>query len=143
MSKQIKIVFGSVLVALVSILMIQGFASCGSKENRLEKAVKQLNTMLPMKLGNGFTMQKIEQENNALVYEITCNEHLVDMEAIEQNKEELKDNSIAQLKGEKKRSKDFASLLEFCQEKGTNIIYRYKGSSSKKAIDIVVNPDEI
>ncbi len=47
------------LLVLVSILSIQGFSSCSSKEARLEKAVKELKRTAPlMKLSNEFTMQK-------------------------------------------------------------------------------------
>lgn len=130
-------------MALVSVLMVEGFASCSSKEARFEKALEQLNKMLPMKLGNGFTMQKVSIDGNELVYEIRCDERQLDMDLLEQNKNELKGNSVAQLKGEKKANKDFASLLEYCQEKDMKIVYRYVGQPSKKTVDIVVNPDEI
>lgn len=138
-----KTIFAPVLLMLVSILSIQGFSSCTSKEARLEKAVSQLNARLPMKLSKEFTMQKIALDGNALVYEIKCNEHFIDMDLIEQNKDELKQNSLAQLKSELKSNKDFASLLDYCKEKDINVVYRYKGSSSKKAVDIVISPSEI
>lgn len=133
----------AVLVALVSVLMVEGFASCSSKEARFEKALEQLNKMLPMKLGNGFTMQKVSIDGNELVYEVRCDERQLDMDALEQNKNELRGSSAALLKREKKANKDFASLLEYCQEKDMKIVYRYVGQPSKKTVDIVVNPDEI
>lgn len=140
---RLRKIFGALMVALVSLLMIQGMASCSSKEARLETAVKQLNKQLPMKLSKEFTLQKIELEPGALVYLVKCNEHFIDMELIEENKDELKTNSLAQLKGEAKSNKDFASLLDYCKEKDMQVIYRYMGSSSKKAVDIVINASEI
>lgn len=135
--------FGAMLMALVSILVIEGMASCSSKADKLDTALEQLNKMLPMNLGNGFTMEKISLDNDALVYLVKCDENEIDLDLIEQNKAELKANTVAQLKSEKSRSKDFASLLEYCQEKGYKVIYRYEGATSKKAVDIVVSPDEI
>lgn len=141
--KQIKKIFSAMIIALVAVLAIEGMASCSSKQDRLDTALEQLNKMLPMNLGNGFTMEKISLDGDELVYLVKCNENELDLDLIEQNKAELKSGTIAQLKGEKARSKDFASLLDFCQEKGYKVVYRYEGSKSHKTVDIVVSPDEI
>lgn len=135
--------FGVMFIALMAVVGVGALSSCSSKADRLDKALEQLNQMLPMNLGNGFTMEKISLDDNALVYLVKCNENEIDLDLIEQNKAELKANTVAQLKSEKSRSKDFASLLEYCQEKDYKVIYRYEGATSKKDVDIVVSPDEI
>lgn len=141
--QKIKKTFALLLVSMAALIVIPALSSCQSKEARFTKAVEQLNKMLPMKLGNGFTMQKVSMDGDAIVYDIKCDEHLLDMDMIEENQEELRNGSIAQLKNEKKSSKDFASLLEYCQESGKKIIYRYKGSRSGKTVDVTVEPKDI
>lgn len=142
MSK-IKRIFGVLLIALAAVVVAQGLSSCSSKDNRFDKAIEQLNKMLPMNLGNGFTMEKVTSDSEGIVYDIKCNDNEIDMDMMEQNKDELRAGTLAQLKSEKRRSKDFKSLLEYCQENGKKVIYRYKGYPSGKTVDIVISPDEI
>lgn len=142
MSK-IKRIFGVLLIALAAVVAAQGLSSCSSKDNRFNKAIEQLNKMLPMNLGNGFTMEKVTSDSEGIVYDIKCSDNEIDMDMMEQNRDELRAGTLAQLKSEKRRSKDFKSLLEYCQESGKKVIYRYKGYPSGKTVDIVIDPDEI
>lgn len=141
--ERIKRIFSSCLLALVALLLAQGISSCSSKEDKLDKAITELNSMLPMKLGGGFTMEKVSNNPDGLLFEIKCNESEIDMSMLEQNKEELRSGSVAQLKSEKKRSKDFANLLQYCQDEHKSITYRYKGMPSGKTVDIVIPAGEI
>lgn len=142
MSKFKKII-SAMLMAIMAIAFTQGLASCSSKEKRFESAIEQLNKQLPMNLGNGMSLQKVTTDNNELVYNVKCREQIIDLDLLEESKDELKAGSIAQLKNEKKASKDFATLLEYCQEKGMKIVYRYKGSNSDKSVDITIDSKEI
>lgn len=142
MSK-IKKIFGALLIALTAVVVAQGLSSCSSKEKRFNQAIEQLNAMLPMNLGSGFTMEKVTSGSEGIVYDIKCKDSMIDMDMIEQNKDELRANTLAQLKNEKRTNKNFSSLLEFCQESGKKVIYRYKGSPSGKTVDITIDPDEI
>lgn len=135
--------FSAVIVALVAVLVIPGLSSCSSKEKRFNDAIEQLNAMLPMNLGNGFTMEKVSSEGDGIIYSIKCDENELDMDMIEQNKQELHDSTLAQLKREKRSNKNFASLLEFCKENNKKIIYRYIGSHSGKTVDVAIEADEI
>ncbi|WP_438638942.1 hypothetical protein [Muribaculum intestinale] len=87
--------------------------------------------------------RKIALDGNALVYEIKCNEHFIDMDLIEQSKRRTQAELLAQLKSELKTNKDFASLLDYCKEKDINVVYRYKGAPQRRAVDIVISPNEI
>lgn len=141
---QIKKLFGAMLLTLTMAVLAQGMTSCSSSnDKRFNEAIEQLNTMLPMNLGNGFTMEKVVSDGDGIVYDIKCNENEIDMAMIEENKDQLRANSLSQLKREKRTNKNFSTLLDYCKDNGKKIIYRYTGASSGKAVDIVIDSDEI
>ncbi|MCM1370158.1 MAG: hypothetical protein NC204_07275 [Candidatus Amulumruptor caecigallinarius] len=132
------------MIALCAVLLAGSVSSCSSKENRFDKAIEQLNSMLPMNLGNGFTMEKVSSDGDGIVYTIKCDDNEIDMNMMEENKEELRQNTLAQLKQQKRsNNKDFATLLDYCKESNKNIIYKYVGNPSKKTVEISINTNEI
>lgn len=142
--RHIKKSLAVLIIALTTLAFTNVLASCSSSnDSRFNKAIEQLNTMLPMNLGNGFTMEKVTSDGDAIVYNIKCDENDIDMEMMEQSKDELRTNSLAQLKSQKRADKNFASLLKYCQDNGKNIVYRYVGTPSGKTVDIIIESDEI
>lgn len=60
------------IIILLTVLSL--FASCNSKEGRLERAVNDFKASLPMSYGNGLTCTDMTIEDSVVVYHILADE---------------------------------------------------------------------
>ena len=141
MEKMKKNLF-TILMVAVAVFSLSCLSSCG-KEARMEKALEQVNEMLPMPIGNGLTMEKVVADGNAITYTVSCDESVLDMQMLEDNKKSLMEGGIQALRTEKAKNKDMQELFDYCIESNKNFVYSYVGKPSGKTVTVTINPKEI
>lgn len=141
--EKLKNRFFTILFVVVAVFSVSGLSSCGGKEAKMQKALDQVNEMLPMKLGSGLTMEKVALDGNAITYTVSCDESLLDMNVLETNKQSLMEGGVQALRAEKANNKNMQDLFDYCIESGKNIVYSYVGKPSGKTVTVTINPKDI
>lgn len=140
--KNFKKIFSIFALGIFVLTAVISFSSCSSKEQKFKKGIEQANKMLPMKVDQGLTIVKVAMDNGDLVYTCKCDEHLYDMNVLEDNKDEMRKACLQALKSESKK-KEFKEIVNYCKENGINIVYNYVGSRTKQNVKVVIDPSEI
>lgn len=107
----------------------------------IESQIRLTNAQLPMYTGGGMTIMKLALEGNYLAYTYECDENIVSIDRLNDNRVELKRLLINELT----TSTDsmIKMLVEMCKEADLGIIYRYVGDTSGKDCTVYLNNSEL
>lgn len=106
----------------------------------LKLAIKEGKSELPTDIGSGMVIKNMTLDDDDMVYEITCDEDLIDIEQLNQNKKEVKQNIKAELLGNDSDINDFVDL---CKKAHKNICYKYIGDKTFKECLVRIKYEEL
>lgn len=107
---------------------------------KLEASIKAINASYPQDLGDGLTATKMYIDGDYVVYEYDANEDMVDMAALESNKESIKGELFGSLKGGESKMQEFVDLCVNCKK---GVTYAYVGNTTGKKVKIDISCDEL
>lgn len=111
-----------------------------SNQKKLEELVNITNVSCPMTIDEATVMEKLEIEGDNVVYLYKVDEDMVDVDALESNKEEMKQGIKNSLNVADPSLKSF---LEACLNDKKNLVYRYTGNTSGNSMECVLEVSEI
>lgn len=129
--KKYKIMKTCYLVFLLSLFMLVGCTDNASLEAVVQIAKKEL----PERIDEGLVVTNIFKENKNIIYVCSVDENIYDLDAIKELSSEIKDEMIDELNSDS----DTRELLKQVKNIDGRIIYRYKGKSTGRKVDVVIN----
>ena len=108
---------------------------------KLESQVHMANLQFPMKASEEVIIEKVELNDEAVIYICRVDEDLCDMDQIEANAVEVKKGIVETLADQT----DIATQLfiKYCVNCNRNITYRYIGNQSEVQHDVVITVSEL
>lgn len=111
------------------------------KNLRLLKAdIKESNKSYPMEVEEGLTAKKIYMDGDYVMYYIECDEDVVDMDVLSQNKSKLRRVIKKNLNNADDEVKMFKRM---CKKANKGIGYKYVGDTSEKTFTIRFSSSEL
>ena len=107
----------------------------------LKAEIKDVCAKLPVKVEEGVTVENFTVEGNDAVYYYMCEEPKVNMDAVAQAKPKMKEGTRESLKTT--HDPETIHLLRMLKGGQMGLVFRYKGTKSGKAVDVVFSPAEI
>ncbi len=126
--------FLSVAVLLFSVIAL---TAC-SNSAKLQAGLDQANKEMPMEVAQGITINKVIDDGNNIVYQATIDDTIYPLDAIEEQKDVLKDNMKSML-----AQPDTKELFKIAGELNRGLVYQYKGTTSGDKVEIAFTPEEI
>ena len=111
-----------------------------SNRKKLEELVNVTNVSCPMTIDEATVLEKLTIEGDNVVYIYKVDEEAVDIDALESNKEEMKQSIKSSLDVSDPSLKNF---LEACLKDKKNVVYRYTGNTSGDSMECVLEVSEI
>lgn len=108
-------------------------------ENILKRIILKARKELPVSIDKGMTLTDIEVNETYVIYRITCDEDLIDINLI--NKKEAKVNIIKMLKHN--NSDDLQHFLNWCKQAEKGISYSYKGNQTGTSMTVHISPEDL
>lgn len=113
-----------------------------SRESRealetLRQGIKEI--ALPINAGSGVTITEIYLTDNNLVYVALCDENLVNIEALNQAKAQVKQGILSSATA----SSEARSIIELCIKAKRGMLYIYKGDTSGKTCRVQITTSEL
>ena len=104
-------------------------------EALLEEQVKITDDQCPMEIEQGLVMESVTIEGSNVVYVCKTDENLLNMDQMEENRE-----AVQAALEEYWYSSDLAikKMVQFCQKAHKNVVYRYVGATSGKAVEFLI-----
>jgi len=161
-----RVLLNIVLAISISSLML---SSCGNKSNQsnedgassaiessssddegiigkgarklLEADIRKSNRQCPMNAGSGITITSIEMSGKYVVYNAQCDESIVSIDALGENRLNVKQSIIETLRAESGLAEN--AFINLLKKSNTGLIYKYEGSTSGKVCSIKINASEL
>lgn len=111
-----------------------------SDRKKLEELVNVTNVSCPTRVDETTVLDNLTIESDNVVYNYTVDEKAVDMDTMEENLEAMKQSIKGALNVGDPAIKTF---LQACAADNKNLVYRYKGDTSGKTVDCVLEVSEI
>lgn len=106
----------------------------------LEKAITEANDSYPMKVEDGVVAKKCYLDGDFVMYDYECDEDVVDMDILSQNKSNVKQVIKKNLKNADAETLMFKRM---CEKANKGIGYKYIGKTSGKAVLIKFSCQEL
>ena len=106
----------------------------------LKKAITEANDSYPMKVEDGVVAKKCYLDGDFVMYDYECDEDVVDMDILSQNK-----SNVKQVVKKNLRNADAETLMfkRMCEKANKGIGYKYIGKTSGKAVIIKFSCQEL
>lgn len=130
-----------VLLSMTLIVMAIAMTACG--QATASHLAEKMNSVCPVTVENGITMQSVTSEGNGIVFLFVANlgNEISLAEAL--GTSEVKSVTVESIKAKALNDEDTSNLLDVCTTMGVNIIYRYKNTSTNETYDIVITSDDL
>lgn len=112
-----------------------------SKRAQLETQLKMANLQFPMQASDEVLIEKVELEDESVVYICKVDEDVCSISQIEESAKEIKKEVVASLTEQDDTATQL--FLQTCIDNDKNITYRYIGSESDDYCDIVITLPEL
>lgn len=133
-----------VMLALMMAICTSLFSSCdGLANSALQLGLEEARKDLPTQLGDGMIMDDITLGDNGVVYHYTLNEELYDLDALETNAPEVKQDIVTDLKNSVNDDNNLKEFLKATVEANQPVNYKYEGETSGKEVRVVISVNEI
>ena len=106
----------------------------------LKKAITEANDSYPMKIENGVIAKKCYLDGEYVMYDYECDEDVIDMDILSQNKSNVKRVIKKNLKNADAETLMFKRM---CEKANKGIGYKYIGKTSGKAVFIKFSCQEL
>lgn len=106
----------------------------------IENVIKYANEDLPETIDEGMILTKIVLEGDYVVYIVSIDEDVYDINEINKKKNEIKKEIKSTLITD---DSDIASFLKICKNYNKGIAYRYIGSDTHKTVTVYIEQSEI
>lgn len=106
----------------------------------LKIAIKEGASELPTDIGSGMVIKNMTLEGDDMIYEITCDEDLIDIDQLDESKKEVKQNIKNELLG---NDSDIDEFVDLCKKSHKNICYRYIGDKTLKECFVRIKYEEL
>lgn len=104
------------------------------KNLRLLKAdIEESNKSFPMDIEEGLTIKKMYMDGDYVIYYVVCDEDVVDMDVLSQNKSKLRRIIKKNLNNADENIREFKRI---CKNANKGIGYKYVGDTSEKSFSI-------
>ncbi|MGN0257066.1 MAG: hypothetical protein ACI4CA_01625 [Bacteroides sp.] len=103
----------------------------------LRQGIKEV--ALPLDAGSGVTITEIYLTDNNLVYVALCDENLVNIEALNQAKSQVKQGILSSATA----TSDARSIIELCIKAKRGMLYIYKGDTSGETCRVQITTSEL
>ncbi|MDE7349914.1 MAG: hypothetical protein K2N25_02515, partial [Muribaculaceae bacterium] len=107
----------------------------------LESVIAEANKQFPQKADEGLTITKVFLEGDYIVYIAECDEDVLDMDLLEENKRTIKDAIKENLSSS--ADSDVRMLRNTCVKADKGIAYRYVGDYSGKKFTVQIPVSEL
>jgi len=121
-------------VLMMGLMLVFTISSCDNR-TQLEVAVEDANSELPEDLGNGMVMTHCELVGNSVIYVIECDEEMISLDALEENKADLYNGTLEGLR--KEADEDVKEYYSMLKEDNIDMKYKYIGKQSRN--EVMVN----
>lgn len=108
---------------------------------KLEAQVKMANLQFPMDAGQGIVVEKIELEDDAVIYICKVDEDVCKIKQIEDNAEVVKQGIVSSLGNPNDQA--IQVFIKSCTDCDKNVTYSYISKQTGKNYDIVITVDEL
>lgn len=132
--KQKKSFITMVMCFFVAILMV----SC--QDSKLKQIVEQLNQECPMSMGEAGEFTSVQYEDGNVVMNYTINEDYLDIDALNKNKDVLKDYGTTFIQN---ATGDTKELIDALSKEGAGWTIRFKGQTSGKTVSLTLSRNDI
>ena len=104
--------------------------SCG--KITLAAAAQEVNQTCPINAGEGLTISSVEYSDEGnLVYNVAVDENLIDINAIQENADQIRDAFAEDFKKN-------TDLYNLCKEANAKVVYSLRGSNSGTGLDVTL-----
>ena len=111
------------------------------KNLRLLKAdIEESNKSCPMDIEEGLTIKKMYMDGDYVIYYVVCDEDVVDMDVLSQNKSKLRRIIKKNLNN---ADADVREFKRMCKKANKGIGYKYVGDTSEKSFSIRFSSSEL
>ena len=111
------------------------------KNLRLLKAdIEESNKSCPMDIEEGLTIKKMYMDGDYVIYYVVCDEDVVDMDVLSQNKSKLRRIIKKNLNNADENIREFKRM---CKNANKGIGYKYVGDTSEKSFSIRFSSSEL
>lgn len=111
------------------------------KNLRLLKAdIEESNKSCPMDIEEGLTIKKMYMDGDYVIYYVVCDEDVVDMDVLSQNKSKLRRIIKKNLNNADENIREFKRM---CKNANKGIGYKYVGDTSEKSFTIRFSSSEL
>ncbi|MDE5849808.1 MAG: serine/threonine protein kinase [Muribaculaceae bacterium] len=107
----------------------------------LKSVIVEANKQFPQKADEGLTITKVFLEGDYIVYIAECDEDVLDMDLLEENKREIKDVIKENLSSS--ADSDVRMLRNTCIKANKGIAYKYVGDTSGKSFTVRIPVSEL
>lgn len=131
--------------AMLAVMLLSSFlCSCQALvENTLKEALEEAKAEYPMVIDEGLTVDDITLGDNGIVYHVTVNESVYDIDAIKISKAEMKEGVIEGLKESIKDDNDVKTFIKLAVASNKPISYLYEGDTSGDNVRIKISVAEL
>ncbi|MCD8387421.1 MAG: hypothetical protein LUD17_11100 [Bacteroidales bacterium] len=105
---------------------------------KLESLLKEANSYFPIEAGNGTIIVRAYMSGNYVMYQVECDENIVDMNKLEENKAQSKRDILNTLKAE-----SYGEMKKVCKIANKGIAYTYVGDTSGQKVIIYISASEL
>ena len=130
-----KSIFSFLLLVAMAVLV-----SCG--ESKLKTIVETANSDCPVSMGNMGEVTSIEYVDGNVVYNLSVNESIIDIDALNENPKLMKKGVLAMLNSSD-ADNDTKELVKALEEADAGLIFRYHGSKSGKTASVSLSRNDI
>lgn len=106
----------------------------------LKKAIAEANNSYPMKVEEGIVAKKCYLDGEYVMYDYECDEDVIDMDILSQNRSNIK---TAIKKNLKNADSETLMFKRMCEKANKGIGYKYIGNTSGKSVLIEINNKEL
>ena len=111
------------------------------KNLRLLKAdIEESNKSCPMDIEEGLTVKRMYMDGDYVIYYVVCDEDVVDMDVLSQNKSKLRRIIKKNLNNADENIREFKRM---CKNANKGIGYKYVGDTSEKSFSIRFSSSEL
>lgn len=121
-------------------ILKQNITEKKSDKSGLEEMVNVTNVSCPIAIDEATTLNKLTIEADKVVYNYTVDEKIVNITAMKENRERMKQTIKGSLKMAEPSLRKF---LETCVKDNKGLAYRYVGNTSKKSIEYIFTVAEL
>lgn len=121
-------------------LMSQDMSKADSDQKKLEELVNVTNVSCPLAVDETTTLNNLTIESDRVVYHYTVDEESMEIAAMKENEQEIKQNIKSSLNVSEPALKMF---LEACLKSNKGLGYQYMGNTSNESMEIIFSVSEI